>query len=100
MAKCSVCDSEEFESDLSDFSTEDIIDHLKWESLSHSQLKELKEIVKDTDESFADEVLAENSLYQKIISLDSATDRWKIEIVLENLDKYTYAEICEMFEKK
>lgn len=100
MAKCSICKLEEFESDLNDFSKEEIIDHLKWENLSHSELKELKKIVKDTDESFADEVLAENSLYQKIISLDSATDRWKIEVILENLDNYTYAEICEMFEKK
>ena len=100
MAKCSVCESEEFESDLSEFSTEDIIDHLKWEDLSHSELRDLKKIVRDTDESFAEEVLAENSLYQKIISLESATDRWKLDVILENLDKYTYAEICEMFENK
>jgi hypothetical protein len=102
MAKCSVCESEEFDTDLDDFSTEEIIDHLEWEAdnLTSFELKKLKKIVKDTDECFADQVLGENYLYQQIESLTSAIDRWKLDIILKNLDKYTYAEICEMFENK
>ena len=99
MATCNVCGTkDEFGSDLSDFSNDEIINHLRYEDFSHSQLRELKKIVKDSDESFADQVLAENQLYQRVVSLDSATDKWKFEVILENLGKYTYAEICEMFE--
>lgn len=102
MAKCSVCESEEFDTYLDDFSTEEILDHLEWEadSFTPSELKKLKKIVKDTDECFADQVLAENYTYQKIESLTSAVDKWKLDVILENLHKYTYTEICEMFENK
>ncbi len=102
MAKCSVCESEEFESDLDDFSMEDILDHLEWEadSMSLDELNKLKKIVKDTDETFAEQVLSENRLYQKIEALTSAEDHWKIDVVLENLHKFSYVEICQIFEKQ
>lgn len=92
----------EVDYDLDDFTTEEIIEHLKFEASNFTthELKELKEIVKDTDECFAEQVLSENSLYQKIVSLPSSIDVWKLEIVLENLHKYSYLEICEMFEDK
>jgi hypothetical protein len=92
----------EIEFDLDDFTTEEIIDHLEWEAdnLTTFELQRLKKIVKDTDECFADQVLGENYLYQQIESLTSAIDRWKLDIILKNLDKYTYLEICEMFENK
>lgn len=94
--------SVEIDYELDDFSIEEILDHLEWEAdnLTTFELTKLKKIVKDTDECFADQVLAENYLYQKIENLPSAVDRWKLEVILENLHKYTYAEICEMFENK
>lgn len=100
MAKCSVCESEGFDSDLDDFSIEEILDHLEWEadSMTQSELNKLKKIAKDTDETFAEQVLAENTLYQKIISLGSAEDVWKMEVIIENLRKFTYTEICQIFE--
>lgn len=94
--------SVELDYDLDDFTTEEIIDHLEWEADNFTtfELQKLKKIVKDSDECFADQVLAENYLYQKIDTLPSAVDKWKLEVILENLHKYSYTEICEMFENK
>ena len=92
----------EIDYDLDDFTTEEIIEHLGWEAdnLTDHELTELKKIVKDVDECFAEQVLAENYLYQQIERVTSAVDSWKLDVILDNLDKYTYTEICEMFEKK
>lgn len=98
MGLCSVCKTETF---LDDFSIDEILEHLEWRAdyITLSQLNQLKTITKDTDESFAEQMLAENALYQKIISLDSAVDMWKMEVIIQNLQKFSYTEICQIFEK-
>jgi hypothetical protein len=88
--------------ELGEFTIEEIIEHLEWEAdnITLHEFKKLKEIVKDVDEVFSEKTLAENYLYQKILSLECAIDRWKLDIILENLHKHTYNEICEFFENK
>lgn len=87
--------------DLDDFSIDEIIQHLTWESdkITKTQLNDLKSLTKDVAEDISEQVLKENILYQKIVSLDSSVDKWKMDVILKNLDKFNYLEICEIFEK-
>jgi hypothetical protein len=87
--------------DLDDFSIDEIIQHLTWESdkITKTQLNDLKSLTKDVAEDISEQVLKENTLYQKIISLESSVDKWKMDVILKNLDKFNYLEICEIFEK-
>ncbi|MEI6880375.1 MAG: hypothetical protein WCK82_03455 [Bacteroidota bacterium] len=88
--------------DLSDFELDEIIEHLSWESssLTRAQVSRIKHIINDSEESLSDEILNENKLYKSITSRNSMIDEMKMEVIIQNLDKYGYLEICEMFEGK
>lgn len=91
----------EVDMDLDDFEIDDIIEHLKWnsEDLNVRQVSEIREITKDCEYEFAQEELLKNVLYQKIKTFDSLNDTMKLEVVLTNLDKLSYNQICDIFEK-
>jgi hypothetical protein len=88
--------------DLNDFDLDEIIEHLSWESssLSRAQVSKIKQIINDSEESLSDEILNENKLYKSITFRNSMIDEMKMEVIIQNLDKYGYLEICEMFEGK
>jgi hypothetical protein len=49
----------------------------------------------------AEEILDNNEILKNLIAKrTSLIDQMKMEVILENLDKYEYLEICEMFEGK
>jgi hypothetical protein len=49
----------------------------------------------------AEEILDNNEILKNLITKrTSLIDQMKMEVILENLDKYEYLEICEMFEGK
>ena len=64
------------------YSLEEIVDYLSWNSnsLSKNQISELKDIVMG--------------------STASMLNQMKMVVIEENLDKYSYLQICEMFEGK
>ena len=69
--------------DLNDFELNEIIEHLSLESsyLTKAQVRKIKQIVNDSSES-------------------SMIDQMKMNVITQNLDKYDYLQICEMFEGK
>jgi hypothetical protein len=69
--------------DLNDFELNEIIEHLSLESsyLTEAQVRKIKQIVNDSSES-------------------SMIDQMKMNVIAQNLDKYDYLQICEMFEGK
>ncbi len=91
----------EVDMDLDDFDIDEIIDHLKWhgDELTVRQVNNIREITKDCEYNFAEEELEKNELYQKLKVHDSLNDVMKLEVIASNLDKFSYQEICEMFEK-
>lgn len=93
--------SKEVEFDLDDFEMDDIIEHLKWngETLNIRQVGKIRDIIKDCEYEFAQEELLKNVLYQKIKTFDSLNDTMKLEVILTNLNKFSYNEICDIFEK-
>lgn len=68
--------------DLDDFDTNEIIEHLSWKSssLSQNQISRINNII--------------------ISSRNSMIEQMKMEVILQNLDKYDYLQICEIFEGK
>ena len=90
----------EVDMDLDDFEIDDVIEHLKWnaEELNVRQVGKIREITKDCEYEFAQEELLKNVLYQKIKTFDTLNDTMKLEVILTNLDKFSYNQICDIFE--
>lgn len=87
--------------DLDDFEIDDIIEHLKWnaDELNVRQVGKIREITKDCEYEFAQEELDKNELYQKLKVFNSLNDVMKLEVIISNLDNFSYNEICKFFEK-
>jgi len=93
--------SREVEFDLDDFDFDEIIEYVCDNAgfIDRSLNAKLKRAIRYSEESYIDEVLDENELYRKLSRLESLTDIMKLEVILENLDKLDYLQICEIFEK-
>lgn len=91
----------EVDMDLDDFEIDDIIEHLKWnaDELNVRQVGKIREITKDCEYEFAQEELDKNELYQKLKVFNSLNDVMKLEVIISNLDNFSYNEICKFFEK-
>jgi hypothetical protein len=89
------------EVELDDFSFDEIIEYVcdNADYINSYQNGLLKKAIRYSEESYVDEVLDENQLYRKLSRLESLNDVMKLEVILENLDKLDYSQICEIFEK-
>ena len=94
--------SREVEFDLSDFSLEEILEHLDSNSneLTKVQKNKLKEIIDDVEEDLTFRELCDDPMYQAATSVSSLNNVMKMEVIVANIDKYTYPQICELFEGK
>lgn len=87
--------------DLDDFDVDDIIEHLNHETITHEQKKRLKQIIRDAEVDLAEEILSQDVLYQKLSKIqDSMVEEMKLEIVLNNISKFSLTEIIDLFENK
>jgi hypothetical protein len=91
----------EVEFDLDDFDFDVILEYVceNADGITIRQNELLKKAIRYAEESYSDEVLAENDLYCKVSKIESLTDVMKLEVILENLHKLDYLKICEIFEK-
>jgi|Laugrespbdmm15dd_1035085.scaffolds.fasta_scaffold154972_1 hypothetical protein len=93
--------SKEVEFDLDDFDFDEIVEYVcdNAEFIDLRLNAKIKRAIRYSEENYVDEILGENELYCKLSRVESLTDAMKLEVILENLDKLDYSQICDIFEK-
>lgn len=94
------------EKTLDDFSTSEIIEHLSYENLLDSEIRDLIDIITDCDYQynyFYDvEVLVENigvENLNKLSSLSNINDVLKLEFLIENFEKIDLNQLEALIKK-
>ena len=96
--------SREVEFDLSDFSLEEILEHLDSNSneLTKVQKNKLKEIIDDVEEDLTFRELCDDPMYQAATSVSSLNNVMKMEVIhpKENVYNWRFADSIVAFAKR
>lgn len=94
------------EKTLDDFSTSEIIEHLSYDNLNHSEIRDLIDIVCDSDYEYHYyndiPILIENigmENLNKLTSLSNINDVLKLEFLIENFDKIDLTQLETLIKK-
>ena len=94
------------EKTLDDFSTSEIIEHLAYEDLNHSEIRDLIDIITDSDYDYDYlndvEILIENigiENLNKLTTLTNINDVLKLEFLIENFEKIDLNQLEALIKK-
>ena len=94
------------EKTLDDFSTSEIIEHLSYDNLNHSEIRDLIDIITDSDYDYnyvnRVEILIENigmENLNKLTTLTNINDVIKLEFLIENFEKIDLNQLEALIKK-
>jgi len=91
----------ELEFEIDEFKTDELITEIGYRveggDLSKQQIDKLKEIIKHDEEAMLESYILEHEQH-RFVEKASLSNVMKLDVIFKNLDKFTYLDICEIFE--